>query len=101
MNRPTSTIPRSDDLVFFTVKEVAEILQISRSTVHNLIKTGELKAVQIGRAVRVKRADLDEYIRKNSTYPRNNHQGDKDSDEEREDISLCWPATYDLDQTDE
>ena len=93
MNRRTSAIPSSDDLVFFIVKEVADILQISRSTVYNLIKAGELRAVQIGRAVRVRRSDLEEYIWKNPVIRENNNEGDK------EEISLCWPAPIDLDQT--
>ena len=101
MNKPTSTIPRSDDLVFFTVKEVAEIIRISCSTVYNLIKTDELNAVQIGRAVRVRKSDLDEYIRNNSTNHKITHRSDKDDDKDGENLSLCWPATYDLDRTEE
>ena len=100
MNSPTSTLSRTYDLLFFTVKDVAAILQISRSTVYNLIKTGELKAVQIGRAIRVRKSDLDEYISNNSTNHKITHRGDKDEDKDGENLSLCWPATYDLDRID-
>lgn len=46
----------------YTPEEVANILKISRYTVYELIKRGELTAYHIGRKVRVEPADLDRYI---------------------------------------
>jgi putative molybdopterin biosynthesis protein len=47
--------------ISYTPEEVARILQISRFTVYELIKRGELEAYRIGRKVRVEPADLERY----------------------------------------
>lgn len=48
--------------VSYTPEEVAKILKISKFTVYELIKRGELIAYHIGRKVRVEGADLEHYI---------------------------------------
>jgi putative molybdopterin biosynthesis protein len=45
----------------YTPEDVAKILKISRFTVYELIKRGELTAYHIGRKVRVEPADLERY----------------------------------------
>lgn len=50
--------------VMFDMKTVAKILSMSRSTVYQLLKTGELKAVRVGRVRRVSQNQLVEYIMK-------------------------------------
>ncbi len=47
--------------------EVAEILHVSRSFAYQLMKRGDIKTVRIGRSVRVRPQDLDEYIEKSTT----------------------------------
>lgn len=47
--------------ISYTPEEVAKILKISKFTVYELIKRGELTAYHIGRKVRVENADLDRY----------------------------------------
>lgn len=42
--------------------EVAERLSISKSMAWKLVACGQLRSVRIGRAVRVRPRDLDEYI---------------------------------------
>ena len=49
-------------LSLLKVAEVAQILNVSDSHVYRLIKSGELPSVRMGRSLRVKPADLDEYI---------------------------------------
>ena len=44
------------------LEDIADRLAISRSMAWKLLATGELKAVRIGRAVRVRPADLEAYI---------------------------------------
>ena len=44
------------------VKEVAEILGISTTTVHNYVKNGTLKAVKIGGLWHVKEAVIKAYL---------------------------------------
>lgn len=47
--------------ISYTPEEVAKILKISRFTVYELIKRGELTAYKIGRKVRVEAGDLEIY----------------------------------------
>jgi excisionase family DNA binding protein len=42
--------------------EVADILQVSRAMAYKLLNQGEIPSVRIGKSVRVRRADLENYI---------------------------------------
>ena len=44
---------------YYTVKEVAEILKIHLATVYQLVRTGRLRAVHIGRAIRIPESSFD------------------------------------------
>lgn len=46
---------------FFTVKEVAETLKVSVSTVRRAIKASQLRAIRVGGQLRVTEKDLDRY----------------------------------------
>ncbi len=50
------------ETVSYTPEEVAKLLKISRFTVYEMIKRGDLAAYRIGRKVRVEAPDLDNYI---------------------------------------
>ena len=50
------------DTTSYTPEEVAKILKISRFTVYEMIKRGDLAAYHIGRKVRVEAPDLEVYI---------------------------------------
>ncbi|OLN33275.1 helix-turn-helix transcriptional regulator [Desulfosporosinus metallidurans] len=50
--------------VSYTPEEVAKILRISKFTVYELIKRGDLTAYHIGRKVRVEGADIESYKQK-------------------------------------
>ena len=50
------------DVALLRLDEVAERLSVSLSTVRRLIYRGDLKAVRIGRLLRVRPADLTTYI---------------------------------------
>lgn len=52
------------DTTSYTPTEVAKILKISRFTVYEMIKRGDLAAYHIGRKVRVEAPDLEVYIQK-------------------------------------
>ncbi|PKG22310.1 helix-turn-helix transcriptional regulator [Niallia nealsonii] len=45
----------------FTTEEIAEILKVSKLTVYDLIKKGELKAFRVGRQMRIDAADLEAF----------------------------------------
>jgi excisionase family DNA binding protein len=56
---------------FLTVAEVARECRIHPITVRRHIAAGQLKAVRIGRSVRVRREDLENYLSHDVTrYPR-------------------------------
>jgi len=44
------------------VNDVAEILQVSSSHAYALIRRGEIPSIHIGRSIRVRPADLEEYL---------------------------------------
>jgi excisionase family DNA binding protein len=44
------------------IEEIAQRLAVSRSMAWKLIALGHLRSVRIGRAVRVRPADLEEYV---------------------------------------
>ena len=48
----------------YTPEEVAQILKITRFTVYEMIKRGDLSAYRIGRKMRIEAPDLDAFIRK-------------------------------------
>ena len=50
-----------------TTQEVAQILNISKNTVYELIKRGELPSYRVGRKVRVDEIDIEEYKNKSRT----------------------------------
>lgn len=50
--------------ITYTPEEVANILKISKFTVYEMIKRGDLRAYRIGRKLRIEKVDLDNYIQK-------------------------------------
>ena len=44
---------------YYTVKEAAEILKTNTSSIYQLVKTGRLRAVHIGRAIRIPKSSFD------------------------------------------
>jgi len=51
---------------FYTVEQIAHILQVHWQTVLNYIKSGKLKAVKLGKGYRISREALQEFIKNNS-----------------------------------
>lgn len=51
-----------------TTQEVAQILNISKNTVYELIKRGELPSYRVGRKVRIDEIDIEEYKNKSRTH---------------------------------
>lgn len=54
--------------VLLKPKEAAQALNISRSLVYQLIRSGELPVVRIKSAVRIKISDLNTFIEKNQNF---------------------------------
>jgi excisionase family DNA binding protein len=53
---------------FITISELQKILNVGRTTAYGLVATGELRAIRVGRAVRVRRADLDRWAERQSYF---------------------------------
>lgn len=59
------TLSDNSDKEFLKASEVARLLNVSRSLVYRLIRLGELRSVHIAGARRVRRSDLQAYIKAN------------------------------------
>jgi excisionase family DNA binding protein len=44
------------------MREAGEALSVSRTTLYDLIRRGELRPLRVGRAVRFERAALEDYV---------------------------------------
>jgi excisionase family DNA binding protein len=55
------------ELSLRTIDQVAALLGCSRSSVQRRIRAGELRALRIGRLVRIRDCDLDDYIAGSAT----------------------------------
>lgn len=55
---------RKDPELLLTLDEAAEVLGVSRRTVSTLIADGSLKSLKVRRARRIRRADLDTFIKR-------------------------------------
>ncbi len=55
-----------NDKSILTIDEVMELLSVTRFTVHKWIKEGKLRAVRIGRELRVTKEYLDEFLESNT-----------------------------------
>lgn len=56
---------------FYTVEQVAELLQVHWQTVLNYIKSGRLEALQLGKGYRISQDALNKFIKENSAHPEN------------------------------
>ena len=54
------TIPPEKEWI--TYREASEMAGLSRTTLWKLLSTGEIRAAKVGRAVRISRHSLDEYL---------------------------------------
>ena len=54
--------------VLLTVAETAKIADVHYNTIHNLVKSGQLKAKKIGREWRISKKDLMGYLGLGETY---------------------------------
>ena len=52
---------------FYTPEEVAAILKLSKYTIYEMIKRGDLEAHRVGRGLRVSAAQLEQYLHQSKT----------------------------------
>jgi excisionase family DNA binding protein len=65
-DRPSNDRPKNDrplpEVSFLTVKEVADLMRVSKMTVYRLVHSGELPAVRVGRSFRVPERAVHHYL---------------------------------------
>ena len=52
----------SSDREWITYREASEMSGLSRTTLWQLISAGEIRAAKVGKAVRISRCSLDQYL---------------------------------------
>jgi excisionase family DNA binding protein len=60
----SETIVKTDEGLL-TAEKVSEFLQVSKSKAYRMMQRGEIPAIHFGRTSRVRREDLEEFIRRN------------------------------------
>lgn len=60
-SKVSKVLPEPADIL--TASEVARILRISRGKAYRMMQLGEIRAIQFDRTTRVRRQDLEEFIR--------------------------------------
>jgi excisionase family DNA binding protein len=53
---------------YYSVEDVARMLQISVSKIRQLVKSGELESVRIGKQIRITETALNSYISKQRSH---------------------------------
>ncbi len=62
-NMKASTIRNINDLpLVLTVSDISEILVIGKNTAYELVRSGRIKSVQVGRQFRIPKSALLEYL---------------------------------------
>lgn len=50
--------------VVLSVQQLAEVLQIGRNSAYDLVKSGQIRSIRIGKTIRIPQAALLEYLGK-------------------------------------
>lgn len=53
----------SEEMSLLTVKEVCTLLSVGRTLFYEILGTGELTAIKIGSSTRVRRSDVENWLR--------------------------------------
>jgi excisionase family DNA binding protein len=51
---------------WITYREAQQVTSLSRTTLWGLVSSGEIEAARVGKAVRISRQSLDQFMRRNS-----------------------------------
>ncbi|HLQ72795.1 MAG TPA: helix-turn-helix transcriptional regulator [Bacillota bacterium] len=64
----------------YTTEEIAQLLKVSKLTIYDLIKKGELRAYRVGRQMRIDAVDLEAYKRKGKAVKMEKTSGETNDD---------------------
>ena len=64
MTAQTNSVIRLTGKRTYTVGEIAEILDIGRTSAYKLIRSGQFQTVRIGSAIRISKASFDDWLDK-------------------------------------
>jgi excisionase family DNA binding protein len=53
----------------FSVMEVCQELEMSKTWVHRKVKSGEIPSIKVGHNIKVKRSDLEQYLKRQGYQP--------------------------------
>lgn len=62
---------RNLDEQYFTVRDVAQMLQYQESTIREFIRSGQLRATKIGKEYRIAATDLRMFLKRGENAPDN------------------------------
>lgn len=79
----------TDEQLLLTTVQAARVLSVGRTTIYQLIKTGELHAVHVARSCRISWAELERYVAR--------LDGTNQSDEPPPATGRRWRRTVDAD----
>lgn len=48
--------------LILTVDEITKVLRVSRNTAYELVRSGKIRSVKVGRTYRIPKAAVDEYL---------------------------------------
>ena len=57
-------------MIYYTVEQMAEMMQVHVETIRNYIKDGRLGAFKIGKEYRITEKDLFDYVEKHRKKPK-------------------------------
>jgi excisionase family DNA binding protein len=74
VRQPTGIRPRPER-EWLTYAEAGEMVGLSRGTIWKLVSAGEVEAARVGRAVRINRQSLTDYMKRSATGSTDNVRG--------------------------
>jgi excisionase family DNA binding protein len=61
--------PQNRDFDLLSIPQVCQSLGMGKSWVYRRIHSGEIPSVRLGRAIKIRRSDLEQYLKEHRTQP--------------------------------
>jgi excisionase family DNA binding protein len=66
--------PEARDFELLSIPQICQFLDMGKSWVYRRIHNGEIPSVRLGRAIKVRRSDLEQYLEEHRTRPADSTQ---------------------------